>query len=146
MKTKFFVIVLFAIFGSVFTLQAQSIVGEWKTIDDVTHKPKSVVKIWEIKGKYYGKIVKLFPEPGDDPNPKCTECTDYRKNKPIIGMTIIKHLKKDGNEWTGGEILDPESGNIYKCKVWLENGNLQVRGYIGFSLIGRSQTWLPYKE
>jgi len=148
MKSKIFVLGLFLIFGGVFALQAQDIVGKWKTIDDETHKPKSVVQIWKSKkdGKYYGKIIKLYREPGEEPNPKCTECTDYRKDKPIIGMTIIKYLVKDGDQWVNGKILDPANGNIYKCKVWIEDGKLQVRGYLGFSLIGRSQTWLPYKE
>ena len=132
----------------VFQLSAQDIVGLWKTIDDKTHKPKSVVKIYKKSdGKYYGKIVKLFPEPGDDPNPKCDKCSGSRHNKPILGMEILTGLKKVGkNDWDDGKILDPESGNVYDVKMWLEDGKLHVRGYIGWSLIGRSQVWLPYKN
>ena len=128
-------------------LSAQDIVGYWKTIDDETHKPKSVVYIYKAKdGKYYGKIVKLFRGPDEEQNPKCDKCPGDRKNKPIIGMVILTKLEKVGNNmWDHGRILDPGNGKIYDCKMWLENGNLQVRGYIGWSLIGRSQTWLPYK-
>ena len=128
-------------------LSAQDIVGYWKTIDDETHKPKSVVYIYKAKdGKYYGKIVKLFRGPDEEQNPKCDKCPGDRKNKPIIGMVILTKLEKVGkNMWDHGRILDPGNGKIYDCKMWIENGNLQVRGYIGWSLIGRSQTWLPYK-
>ncbi len=127
---------------------AQDIVGQWKTIDDETNEAKSVVEIWKnpSDGLYYGKIIKIFPKPGDDPNPLCENCPGDKKNKPIIGMVIITKMKKvDKNLWDDGEILDPESGNVYDCKMWIENGNLHVRGYLGWSLIGRSQVWLPYK-
>ncbi len=124
---------------------SQSIVGKWKTIDDETNKAKSVVEIYKENGKYFGKIDKLFLEPGIEPNPKCVECEDDRKNKPIKGMVIITDMEKDGDEYEDGEILDPSTGSVYSCKMWIEDGNLQVRGYIGFSLFGRSQTWLPYK-
>jgi len=128
-------------------VSAQDIVGYWKTIDDETHKPKSVVHIYKAKdGKYYGRIVKLFREKGEDPNPKCDKCPGDRKNKPIIGMVILTKLEKVGkNEWDNGRILDPNNGKIYDCKMWIEDGKLQVRGYLGWSLIGRSQTWVPYK-
>ncbi len=128
-------------------LSAQDIVGYWKTIDDETHKPKSIVYIYKAKdGKYYGKIVKLFRGPDEEQNPKCDKCPGDRKNKPVIGMVILTKLEKVGNNmWDHGRILDPGNGKIYDCKMWIENGNLQVRGYIGWSLIGRSQIWLPYK-
>jgi uncharacterized protein (DUF2147 family) len=81
--------------------------------------------------------------PNDSPDRRCTECTDERKDQKILGMTIIKDMKQDGEEWNGGNILDPENGKVYKCKMHLEdNGQkLVVRGYIGVSLLGRSQTW-----
>ncbi len=128
-------------------ISAQDIVGYWKTIDDKTHKPKSIVHIYKAKdGKYYGRIVKLFRDPGEEQNPKCDKCPGDRKNKPIIGMVILTKLQKVGdNMWDHGRILDPGNGKIYDCKMWIEDGKLQVRGYIGWSLIGRSQTWLPYK-
>ncbi len=127
------------------TVFGQSIVGTWKTIDDETDKAKSVVKVYKGgDGKYYGKIEKLFREPGEDQNPKCTECSGRKKNKPIIGMIIITGMEKNGSKYSGGKILDPSSGSVYSCKMWRDGKNLQVRGYMGFSLIGRSQTWLPY--
>ena len=116
-----------------------SVVGKWKTIDDETGKPKSIVELYEKDGKLFGKIVKLFREPNEDQDPKCDKCPDDRKNKKVIGMEIIREMEKDGNEWTDGTILDPKKGKIYDCKLWLENGKLQVRGYIAF--LFRTQTW-----
>lgn len=117
-----------------------SIFGKWKTIDDETNQPKSIVEIFEKDGKAYGKIIQLFRDPGEDQDPLCDECTDYRKNKRVIGMEIITAMEKDGDEWTSGEILDPENGKIYRCKIWVENKDLKVRGYIIF--LYRTQTWL----
>lgn len=119
---------------------AQSIVGQWKTIDDETGKPKSIVEIFMKDGKAYGKIIKLFREPGEDPDPICDDCTDYRKNQKVIGMTIITDMVQDDDEWEDGEILDPKNGKIYDCRLWVEDGNLMVRGYIAFFF--RTQTWL----
>lgn len=121
-------------------LNAQSIVGKWKTIDDETGKEKSIVEIFIRDGKAYGKIIKLFRSPEEDQNPTCDECTDHRKDKRIIGMTIITDMIKDDDEWEDGEILDPNNGKIYDCKLWVEDGTLQVRGYIAFFF--RTQTWL----
>lgn len=124
---------------------AQSVVGKWKTIDDNTGKTRSIVEIYIKDGKLYGKVLKTFPEPGEDPNPKCTECDDddHRKNKPVIGMVIITGLEKDGDEWEGDDaILDPENGEVYDCEIWLDEDNpdrLKVRGYIAFFF--RTQTW-----
>ncbi len=148
MKALSKILLVFAGLLFVTQLAAQDIVGYWKTIDDKTHKPKSVVKIYKAKnGKYYGKIVKLFRDPGEDPNPKCDKCKGDKHNKPILGMVILTNLEKVGkNEWDNGKILDPESGNVYDVKMWIEDGKLHVRGYIGWSLIGRSQVWLPYKQ
>ncbi len=126
------------------TLSAQSIVGKWKSIDDETGKPKSVVEIYEKGGKVYGKIIKLFREPSEDQDPVCDKCEDDRKNKKIIGLEIIRDMEKDDNEWEDGTILDPKKGTIYDCKLWVEGGNLKVRGYVLFFY--RTQTWLPYKE
>lgn len=120
--------------------QAQSIVGKWKTIDDNTKKEKSIVEIYEKDGKYYGQVKKLLNP--SKPNPKCDNCVGDEKGKPIEGLVIIKGLEKKGSEYTGGKITDPESGKEYKCTVKL-NGvdKLDVRGYVGISLIGRTQTW-----
>lgn len=123
----------------------QSIVGKWKTIDDESGKPRSIVEIYEEEGRFFGKIVKLFREPGEDPDPICEECEDDRKDQKIIGMQIISDLKynKGDQIYQKGEILDPENGNIYDCKLWVEEGKLMVRGYLLFFY--RTQTWLPYQ-
>jgi uncharacterized protein (DUF2147 family) len=123
------------------TLNAQDIFGKWKTIDDNTGKPRSVVEITKKDGKAYGKILKLFREPGEELDPICDECTDSRKDQKVIGMTIITEMELDGDEWDDGEILDPENGKIYDCKLWLEEGKLKVRGYVAFFY--RTQTWYP---
>ena len=119
-------------------------VGKWKTIDDSSKKAKSVVEIWEHKGKLYGKIIKLFKP--KEPNPKCDKCRGDKKDKPIVGLVILEGLSKDGDEYTGGSITDPENGKAYKCKIKVEpDGRLKVRGFIGLSLIGRTQYWLRTK-
>ena len=123
---------------------AQSITGKWKTIDDETGKPKSIVEIYEKSGIIYGKIIKLFREPNEDQDPVCDKCEDERKGKKLIGMEIIRDMKKDDDEWEDGTILDPKKGTVYNCKLWLEGGDLKVRGYILF--LYRTQTWHPYKE
>ncbi len=124
--------------------QNASPAGVWKTIDDETGKPKSLVRITEENGVLTGKIDKLFRPADQDQNPKCTACDGARKDQPIIGMTILWGLKKDGNEYTGGEILDPAKGKTYKSKLTLkDNGSkLDVRGYIGAPMFGRTQTWV----
>ena len=125
-------------------LNAQTVLGKWKTIDDATGQPKSIIEIYEKDGKIYGKIVELL-NPAKR-NSTCLKCAGEDKNKPILGLTIIKGLSKDDDEYNGGKILDPESGTLYKCIIKLNGKDkLEVRGYVGFSLIGRSQTWLRVK-
>jgi len=117
-------------------------VGTWKTIDDDTHRPKAIVEISEQNGVLSGKIVKLFRNPGEDPAPRCKECQGERHDQPVLGMTILWDLHHDGDVWDGGEILDPENGKTYRCKVRVgDDGNLEVRGFIGLSLLGRTQVW-----
>ncbi len=116
--------------------------GLWKTIDDTTGKPRSLIRISEHNGEYNAVVEKGLLET-DTGDKVCDKCTDERKGQKIIGMTIAKGLKQNGNKYDGGEILDPDNGKIYKCKMTLDaSGNkLEVRGYIGISLLGRSQTW-----
>lgn len=116
-------------------------VGLWKTFDEKSGREKAVVQIYEVNGRLFGKIVQSF-KPGAQTR-VCVPCTDERKNQPIIGLVIIRNMKQDGDEYDGGDILDPESGSVYHSTMHLEqNGTrLRVRGYIGFSLLGRSQTW-----
>lgn len=124
--------------------QDPSPIGLWKNIDDVSGKPKALIRITEENGVVQGKIEKLFRAAGEDQNPVCDKCTDARKNQPILGMVFMSGLKKDGSEYNGGEILDPDNGKVYKSKLKVADGGkkLEVRGYIGVPLLGRSQTWL----
>jgi uncharacterized protein (DUF2147 family) len=89
-------------------------------------------------------VIRVFPGPDEDQNPKCEKCEGALKNAPIVGLRILSGLKKDGDEYTGGEILDPENGEVYSSNLHLIDGGnkLSVRGYIGVSLLGRSQTWI----
>jgi len=121
-------------------LHAQSVVGKWKTIDDESGKPRSIVEIYQKDGKLYGKIIKLFREPGEEADPVCDKCPGKLKNKKVIGLEIIQGLSQSGDTWNGGKILDPESGKLYDCKIWLKNDKeLNVRGYVMFFY--RTQTW-----
>ncbi len=124
------------------TAFAQSPVGTWRTIDDETGKPKSHVEIYEQNGKLYGKITKLLNP--SEPNPTCKKCSGAKKGKPIEGLVIIEGLKKDGDEWEDGTILDPSKGKTYDCKLWLEGDKLKVRGYV--ALFYRTQTWQRVKD
>jgi len=119
-------------------------VGVWKNIDDVSGKSRALIRITETNGTLRGTVVKVFPGPDEDQNPKCGKCEGALKDAPIVGLRILSGLKKDGAEYTGGEILDPENGEIYSSNVHLIDGGrkLSVRGYIGVSLLGRSQTWI----
>ncbi|MFT3792781.1 MAG: DUF2147 domain-containing protein [Rudaea sp.] len=127
--------------GSAFALDATP-VGIWRTIDDATGKPKSIVEISEANGEVIGKVKEIL-QSDKGPNPLCEECSGERKNQPIIGMTIIWGMKKDGDVWDGGTILDPKNGNTYGCKLTpaADGKTLQVRGFKGFSLLGRTQVW-----
>ncbi|HTJ93053.1 MAG TPA: DUF2147 domain-containing protein [Pararobbsia sp.] len=122
---------------------AASPVGIWQTIDDHTGQPKALVQIsQDADGTLSGKVIKGLG-PNDQPDRRCDKCTDYRKDQLMLGMTIINGMKPDGDKYDGGQILDPENGSLYKCTMHTEDGGqkLVVRGYIGISLIGRSQTW-----
>ena len=124
--------------------QSASPAGLWKTIDDESGKPQSLVRITESNGEFRGKVEKLFREPGEGPNPLCDKCQDERKNQPIIGMTILTGMKSERGEYDGGRILDPSNGKIYRSRMSLgkDGQTLDVRGYIGVPLLGRTQTWL----
>ena len=149
-----FVIVLFSV-----TAKTQSranpqnfIIGTWKTIDDEgpnKGKASSYIDIIENSSVYSGRIVELLLDP---PDKICDQCKGDLKNKPLIGMIIVNGMKKTGNvdkklgeEYTGGTILDPDSGATYKCKMWVKEDVLTARGYIGISLFGRSQEWRRVK-
>lgn len=132
---------LFALLFGCLQINAQSVIGKWKTIDDKTGKAKSVVEIYEANGKVYGKVIEIVDPAKRDK--KCEKCEGTDKNKPVLGLVIIKGLSKDGAEYNGGKIVDPETGSVYKCFIKLEGKDkLTVRGYMGIALIGRSQTWV----
>ena len=134
------ILLVFAFLFTVMTVSAQSVIGKWKTFDDKTGDAKSIVEITEKDGKIYGKIIEILnPEKKND---RCTDCPDSDKDKPLKGLIIIKGLKKDGKEYSDGKILDPVSGKLYKCTISLDGKNkLKVRGYVGISAFGRTQTW-----
>ncbi|MES2899625.1 MAG: DUF2147 domain-containing protein [Pseudomonadota bacterium] len=124
--------------------QDASPVGLWKNIDDVTGKPKALIRITEVKGELRGQIEKLYRAAGDDQNPRCERCQGANKDQPVLGMVFMSGLRKDGNDYSGGEILDPDTGKIYRSKMTLVDGGrkLNVRGYIGVPMFGRSQIWV----
>jgi uncharacterized protein (DUF2147 family) len=138
-------IAFFMAFSMAGFAQADKIIGKWKTIDDKDGSEKSIVLIFKAtNGKYYGKIEKLFKEP----EKLCTECEGTNKNQPVLGMMIINNLVEKDAKLTGGTILDPKNGKVYKCNVSLEKGGekLAVRGSLDKNgWIGRSQTWLRAK-
>jgi len=116
-------------------------VGRWTTMDDKTGKPRSIVEIAERKGRLYGRVLKLVNlAPGEDPAPKCDKCEGARKDQPVVGMEILWNLERDDDEWEGGRILDPETGKVYRCTLWLDGPDrLKVRGHWG--VFYRTQTW-----
>ena len=137
MKSRIIVLFIFSLLCV--SINAQSIIGKWKTIDDETGKEKSIVEIFKKGDKYFGKIVDIL-DPAKK-NKKCNLCPDARKDKPVMGMEIIKDLEKDDDEFEDGTILDPNNGKIYDCKIWLKDKNtLNVRGYILFFY--RTQQWI----
>lgn len=119
--------------------QTHGILGKWKTIDDATGKALSVVEIFESKGRVYGKVVEIFNQKNQK---RCENCMGDDKNKPILGLIVIKGLTREGDGYGNGKILDPKQGKLYKCNISLEGRDrLKVRGFIGISLIGRTQIW-----
>ena len=121
------------------------VLGKWKTIDDETKKEKSIIQIYEVNGKVHGKILELLN--GENQDKICTACTGNRKGKKLVGMEILSGLEKDSDtEWEEGKIYDPAKGKEYSCEIKLLSADkLEVRGYVGFSFVGRSQNWLRVK-
>lgn len=124
---------------------SQSIVGKWKSIDEKTKKAESIIEVYQENGKFYGKIIKIL-DPANK-NAICDQCKGKNKNKPIEGLVIINGLTKDGDEWSGGKVLDPKNGKKYKCYITLKDKNtMKLRGYIGFSVFGRTAYWYRVTE
>jgi len=131
------------LFASALPAAEPSAEGLWKTINEKTNKPDSIVRIVETNGEFSGRIEKIFVEPGGVPAPKCDQCEGKFKNQPILGMTFLWGFKREGNKYTGGQILDPDEGQVYHCRMELsaDGTRLEVRGYVGIPLFGRTQTW-----
>ena len=124
--------------------QERDALGLWRTFNDSTGQAEALVRITDSGGELRGEVVKVFSPPAPSPDPLCEECSGELHNKPITGMTILRGLRWDGEQYAGGEILDPDSGTVYRCRLRVvEGGNkLEVRGFIGVALFGRTQTWL----
>lgn len=131
---------LFLLKLSIALFQPTSVEGLWITQDDETGKEKSEVLLYVEDGKLYGKIIRLLlPE---DQGKLCEKCKGENKNKPIAGLVIVKDLSLEKDTWEDGTVMDPKSGKVYDCYLSLEAPNvLKVRGFLGFSLLGRTQTW-----
>ncbi len=132
------------LFGAASTVAAASVadspIGLWKTIDDKTRKPGATLRIYEREGMFFGRIEQILT--GDD-RQVCTACVGDRKNRPFVGLEIIRNMRPANGEYEGGDILDPRSGVNYRCKFRLsgDGSRMVVRGFIGIPLLGRSQTW-----
>lgn len=116
-------------------------IGLWETRSDATGEAQSLVRIYESEGKLFGRIERLLVSDGAPDT--CVACKDDRKGQPLVSLVIIRNLTKSGDQYKGGDILDPENGKVYRCTLRLDasGSRMTVRGYIGFSLFGRSQTW-----
>ncbi|MBW2257272.1 MAG: DUF2147 domain-containing protein, partial [Deltaproteobacteria bacterium] len=117
--------------------------GYWKTVNEDTQRPQSVVLVTTEEGVATGRIVQVFCEPTDKPDPICDLCEGPEKDQTIVGMMILSNLKSDGSQWSGGTVLDPGNGKRYRAYIEEEEGGdrLKVRGYIGIALLGRTQYW-----
>jgi len=141
LKQLAFVVLVGCLFGSVGVQAADSPVGKWKTVDDKSGKVVSEVQVYEQSGKLFGKITGLTEPNNKEGKPKtCVKCGGEDKDKPIIGLVIIKDVALAGDRYKGGTILDPEDGKVYKAEVWTEGEKLKVRGYLG--PIYKTQTWI----
>ena len=137
MKKLFFTILLVAISTAI---NAQTIFGKWNSKNDDTGEIDSVIEIYEKNGKAYAKVVKVMDP--DRQDVVCDLCEGDKKDQKILGMNNLDGLEKDDDEWSGGTIVDPRNGKVYKCYIKLENANkLKIRGYIGFALLGKTKYW-----
>ncbi|WP_353433343.1 DUF2147 domain-containing protein [Polynucleobacter sp. MWH-UH23A] len=146
-KKTIFALLFAVLLGLVGVTSAQtvdSITGVWKTFDDETNQPAALVQIIEKNGVFSGIITKVLDNSGPS---TCDKCTDFRKGKPILGMEILSGLKKTGDSYSGGQILDPDDGEVYKAEMKLkeQGAKLDLRAYIGIPLLGRTQTWIREK-
>lgn len=123
-----------------FTTQSQNIFGKWHSTNEDTGEVDSVIEVYKKNGKAFAKVIEIKNPMRK--NAVCDLCSEENKNKPVLGLNILTGLEKNGEEWSGGKILDPRNGKVYKCYIKLENENkLKIRGFIGFSLIGKTAYW-----
>ena len=142
MKKK--LVLIFSVFFTISSF-SQTIFGNWNSYDEETNKIESVIEVYEKDSKAFAKIISISD--ANRSSATCVECNGKRKNAPILGMNILTGLKKDGNEWSGGKILDPKNGKEYKCYIQLLDDNtLKLRGYIGISMFGRTAIWKRAKK
>jgi uncharacterized protein (DUF2147 family) len=120
-----------------------SAVGLWEQVDEKSGKPESWFKITERNGAYEGNIVKIFFKPGEDENWVCDKCEGAERGKPVLGLALIKGMQRSGSSYENGTIMDPRDGAVYRALMKLspDGQKLEVRGYLGISLFGRSQVW-----
>ena len=120
-----------------------SAVGLWEQVDEKSGKPESWFKITERNGAYEGNIVKIFFKPGEDENWVCDKCEGAERGKPVLGLALIKGMQRNGSSYENGTIMDPRDGAVYRALMKLspDGQKLEVRGYLGISLFGRSQVW-----
>jgi uncharacterized protein (DUF2147 family) len=135
------VLVLVTFVGAGPVVAADPIVGKWNTVDEKSGKVVSEVELYDQEGKLFGKITGLTTPNDAQGKPRtCTKCQGANKDKPIVGLVILKDLSPSGERYKGGTITDPEDGKVYKSELWMEDGKLKVRGYLG--RFYRTQTWL----
>ena len=143
MKKVILVIVVFHFL--MLSAESQTIFGKWKSIDAETGKIEAIIEVYKEQNKAYAKIIDIL-NPADK-DKICIYCKGKNKDKPILGLIILDGLKEDGDEWSGGKIVDPKNGNTYKCYIKLiDLNNLKLRGYIGISLFGRTEYWKRFEE
>jgi uncharacterized protein (DUF2147 family) len=132
---------LLATMGAARAADDSSAAGWWQPIDGKTGEPLGLIRIYEDHGLFFGRIEPSSPS--DDRSRRCTRCTDERRDQPIIGLVLIRNMRPQGDEYVGGDILDPDTGWIYGCKFRVidDGRKLMMRGYFGISLFGRSQIW-----
>ena len=141
MKITVATVIFLAALGA--AAQPPTPVGLWQTVNESGQR-EGLVRITEVDGELRGHVVSVYSPPATSVNPLCEDCPGELKDKPVVGLQILSGLRWDGERYSGGEILDPDNGKLYRCTLRLvdEGRKLEVRGFIGISLFGRTQTWL----